>query len=56
MTLWTLLFRLIYKKIGKYASVKFIFNQIAVYLAEKIELSSFMNLPRIRPVKKIDIN
>ena len=56
MTFWTLLFRLIYKKIGKYASVKFYFNQIAVYLAKKIELANFINFPRIKPVKKIDIN
>jgi hypothetical protein len=36
--LWTLLFRLIYKKWGKYGSLKFLINKSAVYINERIEL------------------
>jgi len=38
MILWTLLFRFIYKKCGKYASLKFLINKSAVYISERIEL------------------
>ncbi|MFX0056728.1 MAG: heparan-alpha-glucosaminide N-acetyltransferase domain-containing protein [Candidatus Hodarchaeota archaeon] len=36
--LWTLLFRFIYKKWGKYGSLKFLINKSAVYISERIEL------------------
>lgn len=36
MTLWTYLFRLIYRKLGKYASLKFFISKSAEYLANKI--------------------
>jgi len=38
MVLWTLLFRFIYKKWGKYASLKFLISKSAVYISDKIEL------------------
>jgi len=38
MVIWTAFFRFIYKKLGKYASLKFIISKSANYLAEKIEL------------------
>lgn len=41
--LWTLLFRLIYKKVGKYASLKFFMSKSATYLAEKIEIGRSNN-------------
>jgi hypothetical protein len=36
MILWTYLFRLIYKKLGKYASLKFLISESAEYIANKI--------------------
>jgi len=36
MILWTFLFRLIYQKLGKYASLKFLISESAEYLANKI--------------------
>jgi hypothetical protein len=38
MILWTLLFRFIYKKWGKYGSLKFFMSKAANYLAVKIEV------------------
>jgi len=35
---WTLLFRFIYKKWDKYASIKFLLNKIAVELTDRIEI------------------
>jgi hypothetical protein len=55
MSLWTLLFRFIYTKIGKFASVKFIFNKIAVYLAEKVDIISLGNLKKLKTIKRIEI-
>ena len=37
MVIWTFLFRFIYKKWEKYASVKFLINKFAIHLAERIE-------------------
>ncbi|NHJ23021.1 MAG: DUF1624 domain-containing protein [Candidatus Lokiarchaeota archaeon] len=54
MSLWTILFRFIYKKVGKYASVKFIFNKIAVNLAKKMETISLGNLRKLKSIKKIE--
>jgi hypothetical protein len=34
--LWTYLFRIIYLKLGKYASLKFLISESAKYLADKI--------------------
>jgi hypothetical protein len=36
MILWTYLFRIIYQKLGKYASLKFLISESAEYLANKI--------------------
>ena len=36
IALWTYLFRLIYQKLGKYASLKFLISKSAEYLANKI--------------------
>ena len=38
---WTFLFRFIYKKVDKYASLKFLINKIAVELADRIEIVKF---------------
>jgi len=38
MIIWTFLFYLIYKKLGKYASLKFFISKVASFLAEKIEV------------------
>ncbi|NVM44627.1 MAG: acyltransferase family protein [Candidatus Lokiarchaeota archaeon] len=37
LIIWTYIFRLIYKKWDKYASIKFLINKFAVSLAERIE-------------------
>jgi hypothetical protein len=37
LIIWTFLFRFIYNKWGKYASIKFLINKIAVNLAERID-------------------
>ncbi len=41
MILWTILFRFIYKKWGKYASLKFLVSKIATNLTNKIELAMY---------------
>jgi hypothetical protein len=57
ISLWTLLFRFIYKKIGKYAEVKYMFNTIAVYLAEKIDLINIdVSKKKHNTLKKTDIS
>jgi hypothetical protein len=37
LILWTLLFRYIFKKWNKYASIKFLINKLAIFLAERID-------------------
>lgn len=37
LIIWTLIFRFIYKKWNRYASIKFLINKFALFLAEKIE-------------------
>ena len=44
MILWTLLFRFIYKKYGKYASLKFFVSKIATDLTNKIEIARLNKL------------
>lgn len=51
MVLWTLLFRFIYKKWGKYVSLKFLINKSAVYISDKLELAHTSG-EKIRLIKR----
>ncbi|MHA1488934.1 MAG: hypothetical protein ACTSRI_04690 [Promethearchaeota archaeon] len=48
MILWTLLFRFIYKKCGKYASLKFFISKIAADLSNRIEIARLDKLKVIK--------